>query len=76
MSDNTVIEMNVDTFNDNEGFFVRTEIEVRSVTIYGPFSDLASAQKLKADQLQRREQLSAALREDLRRAAAGLAGSG
>ena len=72
MSDKTTTEINVDTFSDADSYFVRTEIEVRSVTIHGPISDLQTAQKLKADQLARREQVSDALKEHLRRATAAL----
>lgn len=59
--------MNVDTFSEGNGFYVRTEIEARSVRIHGPFPDLQSAQKLKADQLAKREQIAEALREGLQR---------
>jgi len=72
--DKTAIEINVDTFNEGGSYFVRTEIEVRSVTIHGPFSDPQSAQKLKTDQLARREQVSLSLKEHLHRSAASLSG--
>ena len=55
MTDKTAIEMNVDTFSDGEGYFVRTEIEARSVSISGPFPDLQAAQALKAHRLANRE---------------------
>jgi hypothetical protein len=54
MTENTAVQMNVDTFSDGNGYFVRTEIEVRSVTIHGPFSDQQAAQKLKAEQISHR----------------------
>ena len=72
MSDKTTIEINVDTSSDGDGYFVRTEIELRSVTIQGPFPDLATVQKLKADQLAQRERASAALTECLRRVTSSL----
>ena len=68
MTDKTTIEINVDTFSDGDGYFVRTEIEARSVSISGPFPDLQAAQALKARQLASREKVSAALEEQLRRA--------
>jgi hypothetical protein len=68
MTDKTAIEMNVDTFSDGEGYFVRTEIEARSVSISGPFPDLQAAQALKAHRLANREKVTAALEEQLRRA--------
>ena len=46
MTDKTTIEINVDTFSDADGFFVRTEIEARSVNISGPFPNLEAAQGL------------------------------
>jgi hypothetical protein len=57
-----------DTFSDGEGYFVRTEIEARCVSISGPFPDLQAAQALKAHRLANREKVSAALEEQLRRA--------
>ncbi len=50
MSDKTTVSSNVDTFPDGSGFFVRTEIEARSVIIHGPFPDAATAQRLQAEQ--------------------------
>ena len=76
MTDKTTIEINVDTFSDGDGYFVRTEIETRSVSIYGPFPDLQTAQELKADQLASRENVSAALEEQLRRAISTLPAAG
>ena len=72
MPDNTAIAINVDTFSDNGGHFVRTEIEVRSVTIHGPFSDPQAAQKLKADQLAHRTKAAEAIEEHLRQATSTL----
>ena len=37
MTGKTTIQTNVDTFNDGGSYFVRTEIEARSVNIHGPF---------------------------------------
>ncbi len=68
MADTTRVDTNVDTFNDGGGFFVRTEIEARSVTINGPFPDLQTAQKLQADQVAFVKQASEALKEQLQRA--------
>jgi hypothetical protein len=68
MSDKTSVQTNVDTFNDGGSYFVRTEIEARSVNIHGPFPDLQTAQKLQADQAASLKQTSEALREQLRRA--------
>ena len=76
MSDRTMIEINVDTFTDGDGYFVRTEIDARSVSIHGPFPDLQSAQKLKAEHLASRESLSEALKEQLRRASSSLPAAG
>jgi hypothetical protein len=59
----TAIEINVDTFTDRDSYFVRTEVEVRSVNIYGPFPDPQTGQKLKADQLANRAKVSEALKE-------------
>jgi hypothetical protein len=72
MAKNMAIEINVDTFSDSGGHFVRTEIEVRSVTIHGPFSDPRTAQKLKADQLAHRTKAAEAIEEHLRQASSTL----
>jgi hypothetical protein len=72
MTDNTAIQINVDTFSDSGGHFVRTEIEVRSVTIHGPFPDPQTAQKLKADQLAHRAKAAEAIAEHLRQATSTL----
>ena len=68
MSDKTSVQTNVDTFNDGGSYFVRAEIEARSVNIHGPFPDLQTAQKLQADQVAALKQSSEALKEQLRRA--------
>lgn len=68
VSDKTTIDINVDTFSDAGGYFVRTEIEARSVNIHGPFADAQAAQKAKADQLAHLKKSSEALCEPLRRA--------
>ena len=72
MTDTTTIDINVDTFSDTGGYFVRTEIEARSVNIHGPFSDAQAAQKAKADQLAHLRETSDALCEPLRRAVSTL----
>jgi hypothetical protein len=77
MADHTTIQINVDTFSEGDGFFVRTEIDARSVSIRGPFPDLQSAQRLKAEQLASRDKVSEALKEHLRQATSAMpAGSG
>jgi hypothetical protein len=70
MTDKTTIQTNVDTFNDGGSYFVRAEIEARSVNIHGPYPDLQTAQKLQADQAAHLKQTSEALKEQLRRATA------
>jgi hypothetical protein len=50
MTDKTTVSTNVDTFNDGGGYYVRTEIEARLVSIHGPFGDLDTAKKVQADQ--------------------------
>jgi len=72
MTDKTTIDINVDTFSDSGGYFVRTEIEARSVNIHGPFADAEAAQKAKADQLAHLKKTSDALCEPLRRATSTL----
>jgi hypothetical protein len=76
MSDKTTIVMNVDISGDNDSYFVRTEIEIRSVTIHGPFPDLQTVQSLKANQLAHRENASEALKECLRHVISTLPGAG
>jgi hypothetical protein len=68
MADTARVNSNVDTFNDGGSFFVRTEIEARSVTIDGPFPDLQTAQKLQTAQIAYMKQASEALKEQLQRA--------
>lgn len=68
MADKTTVSTNVDTFNDGGSYFVRVEIEARSVNIHGPFPDPQSAQKLQVDQVAYLKQTSEALKELLRRA--------
>jgi hypothetical protein len=63
MADKTTVSTNVDTFPDGNGFFVRTEIEARSVTIHGPFPDVATAQKLQAEQVAYLKTASEALKQ-------------
>jgi hypothetical protein len=70
MSDKTTVATNVDTFNDGGSYFVRTEVEARSVNIHGPFPDLSSAQKRQADLTAHLKQTSVALKEQLQRATA------
>jgi hypothetical protein len=70
MADTMSIKINVDTINDGDAYFVRAEIDAHTISIQGPFPDLQSAQKLKAEQLATREKLSGALEEQLRHALA------
>ena len=72
MTDTAKIDINVDTFSDGGSYFVRTEIEARSVAIRGPFPDLQTAQAQKADQLDSSKKTSAALQEQLQHATASL----
>ena len=76
MTENTAVQINVDTFGDGAGYFVRTEIEARSVTIHGPFSDQQTAQKLKAEQISHRPQAVEAIKQNMREAASALPATG
>lgn len=66
MSDNIAVHINVDTFSDGGSYFVRSEIEARSVTIHGPFSDPEAAQKFKADQVSQRSDATETIKRNLR----------
>lgn len=68
MADKTTVTTNVDTFNDGGSYFVRAEIEARSVNIHGPFPDPQTAQKLQADLIAHLKQASESFKEQLRRA--------
>jgi hypothetical protein len=72
MSDNTAVQINVDTFSNGDGHFVRTEIEARLVTVHGPFSDPQTAQKFKAGQLSQRQKATEAIKQNLREVASSL----
>ena len=72
MTENTAVHINVDTFSDGAGYFVRTEIEARSVTIHGPFADQQSAQKLKAEQISHRSKAVEVIKQNFRDAASSL----
>jgi hypothetical protein len=50
MSDKSTVSTSVDTFNDGDAFYVRTEIEARLVSIHGPFPDSETAKRLQAEQ--------------------------
>jgi len=76
MSENTAVHVNVDTFSDGSGYFVRTEIEARTVTIHGPLSDAQTAQKLKAEQISHRSKAVEAIKQSLREAASSLPAAG
>lgn len=73
MPDNTTIEIYVDTFSEGGGYFVRTEANTRWVGVRGPFADLQTAQKQKADQLASSKQASAALEQELQRVMGAMA---
>jgi hypothetical protein len=73
MSDNTTIEIYVDTFSESGGYFVRTEATTRGVGVRGPFADLQSAQQQKADQIAASKQASATLEQELQRVMAAMA---
>jgi hypothetical protein len=70
MADKTTVSTNVDTFPDGNSFFVRTEIEARSITIHGPFPDAATAQRLQAEQAAYLKSASEALKQQFQGAAA------
>jgi hypothetical protein len=72
MSENTAVQINVDTYSDGEGYFVRTEIEARSVTIHGPFSDQQTAQKLKAKQISQRSKAVEVIKQNFREVVSSL----
>jgi hypothetical protein len=73
MTGNAKVEINADTFSEGNSYFVRTEINARSVGVHGPFTDMESAQRMKADYLGSSKQTSAALEEQLVRAMSTLA---
>ncbi len=75
MSDNTAVQVNVDTFSDGDGYFVRMEIEARSVTIHGPYADAQTAQNVKAERLSRRSSAVEAVKKHLQDAASSLGGA-
>jgi hypothetical protein len=69
MADKTTVSTNVDTFNEGGGFFVRTEIEARLVSIHGPFPDLDTAKKLQASQTAYVKTAGEGFKEQLQRTA-------
>jgi hypothetical protein len=73
MSEDIDVKINVDTLMDGDQYFVRTEIETRSVTIQGPFPDLQKAQKLKAEQIEHRSKAIDAIKRNLHETVYGLA---
>lgn len=72
MRESTAVQINVDTFSDGHAYFVRTEIEARSVTIHGPFSDQQAAQKLKAEQISQRSKAVEAIKQGFHEVASSL----
>jgi hypothetical protein len=73
MTEDIDVKINVDTLMDGDQYFVRTEIETRSVTIHGPFPDLQRAQKLKAEQIEHRSNAINAIKQNLRQTVSALA---
>ena len=73
MTEDIDVKINVDTLMDGDQYFVRTEIETRSVTIHGPFPDLQKAQKLKAEQIEHRSKAIDAIKQSLRQTVSALA---
>ena len=73
MTEDIDVKINVDTLMDGDQYFVRTEIETRSVAIHGPFPDLKTAQALKAEQMGHRSDAIEAIKRNLRETVAGLA---
>ena len=50
MSDKATVSTSVDTFNDGDAYYVRTEIEARLVSIHGPFPNSDTAKRMQAEQ--------------------------
>jgi hypothetical protein len=73
MTEDIDVKINVDTLMDGDQYFVRTEIETRSIAIHGPFPDLQSAQKLKAEQIERRSNSIDAIKQNLHATVSSLA---
>jgi len=70
MADTMSIKINVDTITEGDAFFVRMEVDAHTLSIQGPFPDLQSAQRLKAEQLAAREKVTEALKQHLQQALA------
>lgn len=68
MSNEPIIQTNVDVFSDNGGYFVRTEIEARIVKVHGPVSDLEAAKREQEKQVARLKASTETLRKELQRA--------
>jgi hypothetical protein len=73
MTEDIDVKINVDTLMDGDQYFVRTEIETRSVTIHGPFPDLQRAQQLKTEQIEHRSSTIDAIKQNLRQTVSALA---
>jgi hypothetical protein len=73
MTEDIDVKINVDTLMDGDQYFVRTEIETRSVTIHGPFPDLQKAQKLKTEQIEHRSNAIDAIKQNLHQTFSALA---
>lgn len=66
MADSTTVSTNVDIFDEGGGFYVRTEIEARLVSIQGPFADAETAKRLQADQTAYVKSAGEGLKEQLK----------
>ena len=71
MSDKATVSTNVDTFNDEGSYYVRTEIEARLVSIHGPFPDLDTAKRLQAEQAAYAKSAGEAFKAELQGTSAG-----
>jgi hypothetical protein len=68
VSNEPVVQTNVDVFSDNGSFFVRTEIEARLVNVHGPIADLDTAKRKQQDHVARLKASTEALKREMQRA--------
>ena len=71
MSDKATVSTSVDTFNDGDAYYVRTEIEARLVSIHGPFPNSDTAKRLQAEQAVYVKSAGEAFKAQLQGTAAG-----
>jgi hypothetical protein len=71
MSDKATVSTSVDTFNDGDSYYVRTEIEARLVSIHGPFPNSDTAKRLQAEQAAYVKSAGEAFKAQLQGTAAG-----